>query len=441
MIRNLKIFLLLLLPTAAIQAQTLNTAKMDSLFLGLVQHNKAMGSIAISQNGKPVYAKAFGYADVANQLQATPQTRYRIGSVTKMFTATLVFQLIEKKKLSLATTLDQYYPPIPNAAKITIGDLLSHRSGIHNFTDADDYTSYNTKPKTETEIIDLIVKGGSDFTPNEKSAYSNSNYVLLGYIIEKLYNQPYKEVLAAQILKKAGLTNTYYGAKINTTANEALSYHYSDSSWVLEPETDMSIPGGAGAIVATPSDLTRFIRFLFEGKLVSSGNLELMKIIKDDYGMGMFQVPFHDKAAYGHTGGIDGFSSLLLHFPKENVSIAYCSNGMNYNMNDILIGALSIYFDKPYTIPDFKPFVLKAEDLDQYTGTYTSTELPLKITLTRDVNTLFAQATGQSAFPLSPSGQDQFRFDQAGIEMIFAPAQKQFTLKQGGKTYLFTKEQ
>ena len=441
MIRKIKIFLLLLLPASTLQAQTLNTAKMDSLFQTLLSHNKAMSSVAITQNGKPVYVKAFGYADVPGKIQASPQTRYRIGSVTKMFTATMIFQLIEKKKLTLATTLDQFYPTIPNAAKITIGDLLQHRSGIHNFTDADDYTSYNTKPKTEDEIVALIVKGGSDFSPNEKASYSNSNYVLLGYIIEKIYKQPYKDVLAAQILKKAGLTNTYYGGKINTAANEALSYDYSDSTLVPESETDMSIPGGAGAIVSTPSDLSRFIRFLFDGKLVSPGNLEIMKIVKDEYGLGMFQVPFFDKAAYGHTGGIDGFSTVLLYFPADKVSIAYSSNAMDYNMNDILIGALSIYFDKPYAIPDFKTIALKPEDLDKYTGTYASTQMPLKITITKDVNRLFAQATGQSAIPLTATAQDQFRFEQAGIEMNFDPAKNQFTLKQGGQSFLFTKEQ
>ncbi len=113
---------------------------------------------------------------------------------------------------------------------------------------------------------------------------------------------------------------------------------------------------------------------------------------------------------------------------------------MNYNMNDILIRALSIYFDKPYTIPEFKTIAVKAEDLDKYTGTYASKDMPLKIVLTKDVNTLFAQATGQQAIPLTPSGQDQFRFEQAGIELIFEPAQNQFTLKQGGRNFLFTKE-
>lgn len=431
---------LLLLSAITLQAQTFDAAKMDSLLQTLNRHDKAMGSVAIGQKGQNVYTRAYGYADAEAKIPATPQTRYRIGSISKMFTATMIFQLIEKKKLSLATTLDKFYPAVPHAAQITIADLLQHRSGIHNFTDADDYAAYHTQPKTHDEIVALIVKGGSDFTPNEKAAYSNANYVLLGYIIEQLYKQPYAEVLQTQVAKKAGLANTYYGGKINTEAQEARSYHYTDNTLTPETETDMSIPGGAGAIVSTPSDLIRFIRALFTGKLVSPGNLELMKTVKDQYGMGMFQIPFHDRVSFGHSGGIDGFSSMLAYFPKEEVSIAYCTNALNYNMNDALIGMLSIYFGMPYTLPEFNTLVLKPEELDKYTGTYASTQLPLKITITKDVNVLFAQATGQSAFALTATGPDQFGFDQAGIQLNFDPANNKMTLKQSGQTYLFTKE-
>ncbi len=440
MIKVIKATTLLLLSSMTLGAQTFDTGKMDSLLQILGRHNKVMGSVAIGQKGKIVYTRALGYADAESKLPATVQTRYRIGSISKMFTATMIFQLIEKKKLSLATTLDKFYPTVPNAAQITIADLLQHRSGIHNFTDADEYTAYHTQPKTHDEIVALIVKGGSDFTPNEKAAYSNSNYVLLGYIIEQLYKQPYPEVLTNQVIKKAGLTSTYYGGKINTAAQEARSYHYADSTLVPEAETDMSIPGGAGAIVSTPSDLTRFINALFAGKLVSPGNLELMKTVKDHYGMGMFEIPFHDRVSFGHSGGIDGFSSMLAYFPKEDMSIAYTTNALNYNMNEALIGMLSIYFGMPYTLPEFKTVVVKPGDLDQYTGTYASTQIPLKITITKDVNVLFAQATGQPAFALTASGPGEFSFDAAGIRLIFDPANGKMTLKQSGQTFEFHKE-
>jgi CubicO group peptidase (beta-lactamase class C family) len=134
----------------------------------------------------------------------------------------------------------------------------------------------------------------------------------------------------------------------------------------------MSIPGGAGAIVSTPTDLVKFIEALFSLKLVSNTSLSQMKTLTDGFGMGMFQIPFYEKRAYGHNGGIDGFASNLAYFPEEGLAIAYCTNGQAYPMNNILIGVLSIYFNKPYPIPTFNttPVSLKTEDLDKYLGVY-----------------------------------------------------------------------
>jgi CubicO group peptidase (beta-lactamase class C family) len=167
-----------------------------------------------------------------------------------------------------------------------------------------------------------------------------------------------------------------------------------------------------------------------------------MKTITDGYGMGMFQIPFHTKSAYGHNGGIDGFASTLAYFPEDSLTVAYCANGQVYPMNDILIGVLSIYFNMPYFIPTFNasPITLKTEDLDKYLGVYSSTQIPLKITITKKNTTLISQATGQSSFPLEATEKDKFKFDPAGIEVEFNPDKNEMTLKQGGETVLFTKE-
>lgn len=199
----------------------------------------------------------------------------------------------------------------------------------------------------------------------------------------------------------------------------------------------MSIPGAAGAIVSTPADLTKFIESLFSLKLVSNSSLKQMKTMTDGFGMGMFQIPFYEKSAYGHNGGIDGFASTLAYFPEDSLALAYCTNGQVYPMNNILIGVLSIYFNKPYSIPTFS---LKTEDLDKYLGVYSSTQIPLKITITKNAATLFAQATGQPSFPLDPTEKDKFKFDPAGIIMEFNPDKNELTLKQGGENVLFSKE-
>jgi CubicO group peptidase (beta-lactamase class C family) len=290
-------------------------------------------------------------------------------------------------------------------------------------------------------MLALIGQGKPDFEPNAKFVYSNSNYLVLGYIIEKLTKQTYGQALQRRIAAKANLKDTYYGGKIDLKKHESNSYHLA-GNWQLAPETDASVMGGAGAVVSTPTDLTGFIEALFAGKLISEKSLTLMKTMTDGYGMGMFQFPLGAKRAYGHSGGIDEFAAQLAYFPEEKLAIAYCSNGQAYPTSDIMLGVLSIYFGSPYRIPDFKAAAIKlsAAELAQYTGTYASVKLPLKIKVTADGSTLQAQATGQPALSLTPVGKDAFTFDAAGIRMEFAPARRELQLKQGGATFLFTME-
>jgi D-alanyl-D-alanine carboxypeptidase len=247
----------------------------------------------------------------------------------------------------------------------------------------------------------------------------------------------YAEELKKRITSKIGLTDTYYGTKVNTAMNDAFSYAF-NNKWEQMPETDMSIPGGAGAIVSTPTDLVKFINALFAGKFISQSSLEQIKTIRDDYGMDMFQMPFDEKKTYGHNGGIDEFTSLLLFLPADSVAAAYTSNGASFSTNDVIIGALSIYFNKPYVIPDFKTLALKTEELDKYLGIYKSTQIPLGITVTKSNTTLIAQVTGQSAFSLEAVDTNKFVFKASNITLLFDPLKSEFTILQNGQRYLFT---
>jgi CubicO group peptidase (beta-lactamase class C family) len=296
-----------------------------------------------------------------------------------------------------------------------------------------------TQPKTEDEMVKIISKNKVDFEPDAKASYSNSNFVLLGYIIEKITKQPYSKNLEKRICSKIGIKDTYIGKKTDLLNNESYSYKF-ESEWKQQPETDMSIPGGAGSIISTPTDLTRFVNALFSIKLVSQSSLNQMKTLTDGIGMGMFQFPFYDKKAYGHNGGIDGFVSNVAYFPEDSLAVSYCTNGMVYPLNDILIGILSACFNKQYSMPTFNTIAIKTEDLDKYLGLYSSTQVPIKITITKDNTTLIAQGEGQPAFPLEPTEMDKFKFDQAGVKMEFNPAKNEMTLKQGGGSFLFTKE-
>lgn len=421
-------------------SQNFDTAKLNNYFKVLADNNKFMGSVAVSKNGKIIYKNSIGFADVDNNIKLNDSTKYRIGSITKTFTASLIFKAIEENKLSLSQTLDKYFPSIKNAEKITISNLLYHRSGIHNFTDNADYLTWNTKPKTEQEMVEIIVKGGSDFKPGSKFQYSNSNYVLLTYILEKVYDRSYAELLNKKIITPQHLTNTYYGGKINIQNNECYSYTYSNTGLKKEDETDMSVPAGAGAIVSTPVDLTKFANALFSYKIVNEKSLEQMETLEDNLGMGLIAIPFYDKKGFGHTGGIDGFSSVFVYFPADTLAYALCSNASNINNNDISIAVLSAAYNQPYEIPAFTIIQLTSTDLDKYLGTYTSKGVPLKITITKSGATLVAQATGQPSFELEATAKDTFQFEKAGVVLEFDPDKKEMVLKQRGVTFKFTKE-
>lgn len=179
---------------------------------------------------------------------------------------------------------------------------------------------------------------------------------------------------------------------------------------------------------------------MFGGKILQPESLKLMTTMRDGFGLGLFPVPFYEKISYGHTGGIDGFTSVFSHFSEGSISYALTSNGSNYNGNNISIAVLSALFDKHYEIPTFNTYEVSSEELDSYLGVYASTEIPMKITVTRDKNSLLAQATGQSAFPLEATEKDVFKFDPAGIVMEFDPGNNAMILKQGGQEVQFKKE-
>src|SRR5579871_803642 len=175
-------------------AQTLNTVKFDSFIHSLSSKELAMGSLAISKKGN-LYQKALGYSFINDQKKkvANIETRYRIGSISKMFTATMIFQLIDEGKINLDNTLSHYFPDLPNANKITIANLLYHRSGLHDYTHDTDFENWMDKPKTHEELLKIVKEKGVDFEPDTKADYCNTNYLILGYIIEKLGKGGYED--------------------------------------------------------------------------------------------------------------------------------------------------------------------------------------------------------------------------------------------------------
>ncbi|GAA6370257.1 serine hydrolase domain-containing protein [Odoribacter splanchnicus] len=421
-------------------AQETEHAKLDRYLRLLGDKNKFMGSVSVFSKGTEIYARSVGFADIDKQIVADAQSEYHIGSISKLFTTVMIFQAIEAGQLSLSSPIDSYFPTIKNAHKITIGHLLSHRSGIHNFTADEQYLNWNTQAKTKEQMVEIIARGGSDFEPDSKAQYSNSNFVLLSYILESLYKKPYAEILADRITRPLSLVNTHLGRKtISPEQNECNSYKYFDK-WRIESVTHPSIPLGAGGIVSTPRDLNKFADALFKGKLISANSLSTMLALKDNFGMGIFPVPFYAKRGFGHSGGIDGFNAMLIYFPEDELSYAITSNALNYTFNDIHIAVLSGIYGMPFDLPNFEAITLKPEDLVKYTGVYSNSQLPIKLTVRIKNNALEGQGTGQAAFPLEAISEHTFKFTQGGIVMEFNPENRTMTLKQGGGVFLFKKE-
>lgn len=422
-------------------AQDFNRPKMDSLYDVIEENNKGMGAFAIHKSGEPVYQTNIGYSDISGNIKAEARSKYRVGSITKTFTAVMILQLVEEGELSLETPISEFYPQIPNAAEITVEDLLRHQSGLFNFTNEEEYLGYMEQPKSKEELLEIFENHEPSFSPQEKNEYSNTNYVLLTFILEDVENSSYPEVLKKRILDPLDLEDTYYGGKINPANAEAFSYS-KKKDWQSATETDLSIPLGAGGIVSTPSDLNKFFTALFNEKIVKSGTLEQMKTMNNGYGMGLFSFPFNEKQLFGHTGGIDGFNAVSGYYPEEDLAVSYISNGTDYSPNDLLIGAMSIYWGLDYQIPAFESSIeVPAEKLKQYEGTYGSNTFPLKVKIFVEDGTLMGQATGQPSFPLEAYEEDKFQFTRAGLKLEFHPEANKMTLLQGGGAYELSREE
>lgn len=436
----LSLFAIMLAIPAFAQNEGAKFRKIDSLLTYLYANNKFMGSIAIQEKGSIVFEKAYGYADIESKTKATPKTKYKIGSITKMFTSAIIFQLVEEKKLKLDTKLSEFFPKIKNADKITIAQMLNHQSGIYSYTSDPDLKNYIQKLQNRRDMVARIESGTPAFEPGTKAAYSNSNYLLLGYIIQDITKKPYKDNVTSRIINPVGLKSTYFYSKINPKKNEAYSYSYDESGkWLKSEEWHESVAGGAGGLQSTASDLTKFVKALFDGKIIKKESLALMTTIDMGYGKGIFAYPFIERKFLGHDGDIEAFSSVLGYYPKDDLAISVLMNGNDINTNDLMTGILSCYYKLPYIFPNFKSAKISEDILKRYEGFYTNPELPFKVDIKLVNGVLTAHATDQGSFPLNPLSETQFNFDPAGITITFNA--KGFTLMQAdGSTSQFTKE-
>ena len=439
--------LLLLLFSRLLPAQSVDSRQetLDQYFSLLAENDQLMAGFALSQGGEVVYENYLGQAQAGVPNTAT--TRFRIGSISKTFTTVLLFQQIEAGKLSLTDPLSQFLPDFPRADSLTIDHLVSHRSGIFNFTNDPAYPEYMTEPISREKQLEIIAGYEPVFAPGEKAEYSNSNFLLLGYLLEDLTGKSLAEQIEQGIAQPLGLKLTAYGGPIGP-GDAAPFLPGENGDWVPAPVTDMSVPGGAGAVVSTPRELITFIEALFAGELVSPSSLAKMQEIRDGFGRGLFAFPFNEKRALGHNGGIDEFVAHVSYLAEDSLSLALTTNGGRFPMNQVLVDVLSIWYGLPFELPDFsaEETTYPAETLEPLSGHYTCPDIPINIDLQVVDGQLQARGSGQPPFLLTAFDDGSFRFAPAGIMMAFPQEEGafvpgSFTLKQGGGRYEFSREE
>jgi D-alanyl-D-alanine carboxypeptidase len=418
-------------------AQVPDIVKIDSFIHHIETNDRGIGSISIFMNGKEIYNKSFGQSRL-NNVKFDQHTRYQIGSITKTVTATLIFELIENNKLRLDDKLALFFPTIPNAEKITIKNLLEHSSGLRDFVTKNDSISWLTEKVNDNDILEEIIRQGCAFKAGEKVEYSNSGYFLLAKIAEKLFNEKYARLVSEKIGKPLQLED--FSSSTELTDNRFKSYQFTEK-WEKMKDLEFSNVTGVGDISSTTKDLNLFLYYLLNNQIVKKEYVEQMKPTnKEIFGRGLMLIPYYHTVFWGHGGDTYGTHSVVAYTEKGKLGIAISLNGERFPINDLAIGVLNIIYNKQYEFPEFSTKTFNPEDLDVFTGVYSSPTFPLKLRISKDGNSLQGQAVGQSAFPLERVADNIFRFDDAFLKIEFKPVEKKLILHQSNKVFVLTKE-
>ncbi len=382
---NTKFFLFFLLIAFAfsnriIFSQT-KAEKIEALLNQYYEFKEFNGSALVAEKGKVIFKKGFGNANMEWNIPNTPDTKFRIGSMTKQFTAMLIMQLVEEGKLKLDVPITTYIPDYPKdkGDKITIHNLLTHTSGIPNYTDQPSFPSIMKNPITPHDLIKTFWDLPLDFEPGTKFQYNNSGYIVLGYIIEKVTGKSYEDVLKEKIFEPLGMNNSgyYHTSEIipkRASGYDKIGIKYNNTSYL-----DLSVPYSAGSLYSTAEDLYLWDQALYTEKLLSK---KYMDKIFTPYS----KPPFADGYGYGwgiskkhldnikdtlniveHGGTINGFNSLILRITNSKDLIVLLNNTGVTNLSEMSNKIIDILYEQPYKIPQ-KPLMLSFTEMLERKG-------------------------------------------------------------------------
>ncbi len=380
-------------------------------------HNvwKYHGAALVAKDGKVLFAKGYGMANIELGVPNTPEMIFQIGSITKQFTAVAVLQLEEKGLLSVDDPITKHLPEYPKETgdRVTIHHLLSHTSGIPSYTSMPGVMENTAQATSVEDLMGIFKDEPLDFEPGEKYVYSNSNYVVLGAIIEKVSGKSYEDYLQENIFGPLGMRNSGYDHRDVIMKNRAAGYSQDQEGELVNAQfVHMSTPYAAGALYSTVGDMLIWDQALYTDKLLSTSSREKMFTpVKGNYGYGWVIDEVYGHKHIWHNGGIFGFYTSFNRYVDDKVCIAVFSNNDSAPVDNMAAGLAAIVFGEPYDLPVIKtPIEVDPAIFADYEGVYQIEEGTYRF-ITPEDSILYSQHSAGPRFQIFPEAEDKFYFE------------------------------
>jgi CubicO group peptidase (beta-lactamase class C family) len=395
-------------------------AQVDEYMLARFALEHFSGTICIARAGKVLFSQGYGLANREHSVPNTPQTRFRLASITKQFTAMMIMQLQQQGKLHVHDEIRKHLAECPSTwDAVTIHHLLNHTSGIPNHTTFPETWATIALPKSVPELIASFKDHPLDFAPGQRWSYNNSGYILLGALVEHSTGRSYEQAVHEQIFEPLGMHDSGYDRHSPIISGRAAGYAKRDGSIVNAAYVDMSIPYAAGALYSTVGDLCLWDQALYSDRLIPQEALATMfaptPIAEPpgqvSYGYGWASEDLFNRRYVGHDGGIFGFSTRLMRFLDERVLIVILSNLESPYITTIGQELSAIVFGESYSMPGTRQAVaLDPQIYDRYAGEYSFDDggHTLGLSISREDNRLIAQIAGDPPFELLPASELEF---------------------------------
>ena len=389
--------------------------KIDAVMAGVYKPDEPGAALIVRKGGQTVLRKGYGLADLELGVPVTPDMVFRLGSITKQFTAVSVLMLAQEGKLGLGDEITKFLSDYPTQGrKITVEHLLTHTSGIQSYTDMSEWLSLWRKDMTLKELVDLFKDKPMQFEPGASWAYNNSGYVLLGAIIEKVSGRTYADFVRQRIFEPLGLKGSSYDDTERVVPRRVRGYQKGDSGFVNAPYLSMSQPYAAGSLMSTVDDLSVWSDAVFSGRLVRKEWLDraftpfaLADGESSGYGYGWFVGDFAGHRSIEHGGGINGFATYELTLPEDGIFIAILTNSAVEGRDPGPRAVEIVWLALGLAEPERKAVTVAAGDLDAIAGVYAN-ERKQEYWLSREGAKLFAQRQGGGKNELHPASPTEF---------------------------------